>query len=1099
MTPSASRVRIFIGEPIRYESERMVLKFLHEHLSQRDGWVLLLANFNAGGTQFDLLVATQQNTLIVEAKTYALPVRGGINGSWQIVRSGKPKATRNAYLQALAAKNAARDVMRQYVADVAYPDAMVCVPKGIPEGSDLPAADFKVGIGSLQELVARLDSTRGFGWDLSNWEKLVLDLRLQEVDDVDAATSEDYLDAQMKLTGYREAFLAFYDRDARYVPDEYRQAETVLDLPALDAMVQRSLPVLLRGPSGCGKSLAARKLAVAHLRRGGLPLFVGAKSFDGTLRKSLDNEIGLLSTASSSALLRAARLVGAPLLLIVDGYNECDESFAVALTRGTAAFAMRYAGVLVTSQVAPARADLLALEEVIVQYPSPAMKRELACLSSVDAAAPGKLALLELVSSGLEAVLVGQVGGHISSTSSRSALYDAYARHRLGVHAFDGVRALCALARLLMRRASSRISSREFDRLLSEVNVSLPAARQIEAANLIVRRANQVSFAHELFFAFFAAEDAIRVSGGNKDLILKSLNSPRYHIGKSLLIGAFEDQALLYAVLSDCEDSEVYAASAKGECGPDAKRWVVDRIEALFAKMSEEAQHVRFELGDSGWHGAHIHEDSTTFSPNEVGPFLPAIAHGISQGDFLEQSLSAIARMDAVMAASMPKLAPEAREKKIPLRSAMFADAYVMSRRAGVAQLVSGLHSGALSFVRESSRDLRAALEEAWPRIRTAGEFYFLINLTRYGGDAEWTAPFIVPLVKDIKRLPYHLQLDVLNFVLYLREAEKPYRSELIEALQASLDQLGVMMNSVIFEALGALGALDESGHAHLEVVKTEIAEVLASSDEAANQRAYGIFSCQFDHPFDSAYWEVINELAPSIKCAFLTKAVRGATDSHSFFLDILIRQLADFSGDAVGNAISAWTTLPPPTSFMPQNSLSVFFEAHAALGKLGCGLPPSRGAADTLSAEALLACGDLTYWASRQLKPSDDALSALSMSKEVLLREGSIAAAGALMSSVSQMLDSDGKRSSLVNAYPDLALGVCRRALPLRGSQVSFYAHGFRDGPGDICRFVLQVIGRLGDQSDIPALRELCDDPEVGEAALRAIRRVEDRLFGVT
>lgn len=40
--------------------------------------------------------------------------------------------------------------------------------------------------------------------------------------------------------------------------------------------------------------------------------------------------------------------------------------------------------------------------------------------------------LLESVSSGLEAVLVGQVGGSISGSPSRFALYDAYVRLRLG-------------------------------------------------------------------------------------------------------------------------------------------------------------------------------------------------------------------------------------------------------------------------------------------------------------------------------------------------------------------------------------------------------------------------------------------------------------------------------------------------------------------------------------------------------------------------------------------------------------------------------------------------------------------------------------------
>lgn len=573
MTPSSSRVRIFVGEPVRYESERLVLNFVHEHLSQRSEWAYLFANFNVDGAQVDLLIATERNTLVVEAKTYTLPVRGGLDGPWELIGSARPRPTRNAYVQALAAKNALRDVMLQHDAGIGYPDAAVCIPKGVPGGSAIPAGDFKVGIGSLDELVARLDSCRGCSWDLALWEKVISSLRLQEVTTVDGATSPDYVLAQETLARYREAFLAFYDSGDRYVPDKYRRANEMLDFGGLNELVEQSQGVLIRGPSGCGKSLVARRLALAHLRRGGIPLFIGAKRFDGTLRRSLDGEIGLLDTASSAALLRAGRISAAPLLLVVDGCNECDEGLAVALARGVAAFASRYgASTLLTSQTLPDRADLLSLAEVTVEYPSLAMKRELANVSPSDASAAAKFVLLESVASGLEAVLVGEVGGLISGTSSRSALYDAYVRFRLGPHAFDGVRFLCALAKALVYRASSRISVRELDRMLVEERIALAVAQQMESTNLILRRANQVSFGHELFFASFAAEGAVRDAGSNGGHLLKALASPRFHAARALIVGAIEDQALLQTVLEGYRDPEVYVACIKGECGLDANR-----------------------------------------------------------------------------------------------------------------------------------------------------------------------------------------------------------------------------------------------------------------------------------------------------------------------------------------------------------------------------------------------------------------------------------------------------------------------------------------------------------------------------------------------
>lgn len=58
-------------------------------------------------------------------------------------------------------------------------------------------------------------------------------------------------------------------------------------------------------------------------------------------------------------------------------------------------------------------------------------------------------------------------------------------------------------------------------------------------------------------------------------------------------------------------------------------------------------------------------------------------------------------------------------------------------------------------------------------------------------------------------------------------------------------------------------------------------------------------------------------------------------------------------------------------------------------------------------------------------------------------------------------------------------------------------YENGSRSSSHEIGVFMLQVIGQAGDQTDVPILRELCDDAGLGEAALRAIRQIEDRAFG--
>lgn len=184
---SSSRVRLFVGEPIQHDSEREALRFAHRFLAQQSGWAFLIANFNTSGRQLDLLVATADNTLVIEAKGYSLPVRGGLNGPWDLIGPARPRSIRNAYGQALDAKNCLHDIMQSYAPEVGYPDAAVCVAPRIPAGSELTSGDFKVGVGSLEDLVVRLQEGRGCKWDERSWERFVSDFRLQEVGSVDAA------------------------------------------------------------------------------------------------------------------------------------------------------------------------------------------------------------------------------------------------------------------------------------------------------------------------------------------------------------------------------------------------------------------------------------------------------------------------------------------------------------------------------------------------------------------------------------------------------------------------------------------------------------------------------------------------------------------------------------------------------------------------------------------------------------------------------------------------------------------------------------------------------------------------------------------------
>lgn len=67
--------------------------------------LLVLANFELSGRQFDFVIITAGRVVVVEAKSSAFPVRGEINGSWEYATAdGQWVPATNGYQQVLQRK-----------------------------------------------------------------------------------------------------------------------------------------------------------------------------------------------------------------------------------------------------------------------------------------------------------------------------------------------------------------------------------------------------------------------------------------------------------------------------------------------------------------------------------------------------------------------------------------------------------------------------------------------------------------------------------------------------------------------------------------------------------------------------------------------------------------------------------------------------------------------------------------------------------------------------------------------------------------------------------------------------------------------------------
>ncbi|MFS7240274.1 NERD domain-containing protein [Serratia proteamaculans] len=1094
---SPPRIRIFIGSPLEHQSELDSLRAAYAVLMQSHCWAYVFANFNVSGRQLDLVIFTETTTLVIEAKGYTQPIRGGMNGPWEQRGPYGTKKIGNAYDQVLGAKNALRDEMQRVTRVDGYPNGLVAIMPNIPVGSCVTSGDFKAAVGSEQDIAQMLTQRSGAILTEEQCEVLSRRLCLEAFESVDAALNERMLTATRSCAKYITAFAEFYGPLAiKLLGDQYEHEASVVALTDVQSMAAGSAEgILIRGPSGCGKTLLTTACAISCLERNCIPIFVSAKDFKGQLQDLLDREVALLNSRSARSIVSASKLLGKRIMLFIDGYNECRDDLKVALTRSFKAFALRFgAGLVVSSQQDLFRSEILSMKTIIVMRPSDELKASLARIEELGDRAGNCTGLLQAARSGLEAELVGKAGSLLTVGASRFALFDAYSRIKLGIAASEGIRVLSAFASVLATRACFSLSIREFDRLGDSVGLSREARDVLFCSQLLYLRGDRVSFVHELFYAAFAAEAVIRSAGNNVSQIQSALNSPRFHSSRSFIIGSVEDDRVAQGVLETSKDQDLLTSCCQGECGVLAQSIVKCRIDTILDGMVAEAQGIEFELTGEGWDGVTVVGTSLRPDIKDCHSYLQAIGQSLTEGQYFDAVMDACKYMDEAIANAAREFSSEAKLRKIPLRHALFSQAYVIHHAAGISQLVNFIHSGHLLKCSQQGREFGVALKKAWLNAETPGQFYFLTRLTRFSEYEEVAVPYVVQLLQNIRLYPYHLQLDLIDFARHQYDVEDPYRTEMIDALQASLDKLGVMMNTMVFEALHALGALQEAEYNHLKVVRHEIADALGNVGPEADRAAWGVFSCQFDHPFDSSYWEEVQNLDDVRKKLLLIKACRGAVLPYISFLSILIRQLSEFNDPSVAYAIAPWTFLPDKKHFMPQDAIEVFVTAHESLGHLGVELPESRGEASTNAECALLACGELFYWLNRRDVKHPQSSCHTNAARIVLLNHYACASVGAFYLTTSRMISAEGGRKSLVNEYPDLAVTICREALKRREAQISFYKCGFQDDIAKITIFSIQILGGLGDRNDLNALRDLCDDESYGVDALDAIKKIEAR-----
>ncbi len=965
-------------------------------------------------------------------------------------------------------------------------DTIVGMWETIPKDSNITTPPHVTVVG-YEELLQRL-TTAGpsVSWTDEHWDAFARHHHLYQPEAESEAELRRRTSHEM-VTDYRLEFTASSLADGlrRFVDlgatDEQGAA---LSAAEVCRRVGGEAVLAVIGPSGCGKTFLARHLAISHCHDARLVVWLRASAYER------DRFSDLLARAMAPfgaqrwfTLVDAAEESGTAITVVLDGMNECPEDIRGQLLQQLRAFTLRHpASVLITSTADEGLRSITRAE--ILQVREPDERSRLELLDSYGCVHPERISVQ--FRSPHELATAAECEAELGSNASVADLHDAYIRR---------------FARSEQLRAGLRSLA---SRMHAELRTSLPqhqatlilntpaqglAPRQVDkllTCDLLAIDGHRVRFRHELIGQFLAAEDIVRDADSGEFLGL-ALTSPANAVLTNLALGIERDHRRVWDALRVLARPDLLYCALDSRYGADVADTAAQEVRDMLQRAIASTATTTATLDtDGGWFGRWVTERGWTEFERAL---LAAAGQSLNMGLFVDEVCELIDRTDEFCRAHVQRLSAEGDRTPV---TRVFASTYIPPAAP------SDGHGLAASYVvrafemgKRSSSDYRPAglarhfATDAHPR--SWGRFYLATLALDPDNDLDQSLfPTLLSQAWDAGG--YHLQLEALLVAPYFHGSTEPYRSEILDGLR-QLETNHFELQSSIVEALACFDEIENPTTA--EELKTYIRAIISNPGDMEHcQLADGIICSQFeDERIFGPYCTAIDELTRGEKVRLFMMAARGADASNSMSLGWTLEQLVDLvpTGNATidDEAKSVFADFlrngPIEDALVVNDAARPCFTALRGWAKFSVVLPPAADDTTPQQRNWHLVAGLLLRY------ERDDSL-----------------------------VDPDETWSTLlsdlphtVNTLAALHDATMSMRVPAFNHLISDYAEPLRtlfqwalDNPSEIPptrlhpwdgleRFVIRMLGEVGDESTAARLHAHTLDPDVADAAVKAIRQI--------